>query len=331
MSPSRYSLPALVATLVMALAVILTACSTGGGPAASNTESREADEIKVGAIMYARDLEFWRLIEAGMKRAAADHNVEINVEVSNRSLQTESQLIDTMTARGDNVFIVAPFDPTASAAGLRRVTDRGSTVVQYDSRVTDTQFEYFVGVDQRQLGKAVGEAAQKYVAEHLNGSAEFALLTGETEPNGPPRREAFLAAAPGVHVVTQAEAVGSPEAGAEAFETVLQSNPDIDGVFAWNGAALQGSVAAARRLGSDVKIFGIDQSEVVAKDMMSPDSVVAALADQQAYQVGYDAVTLGVKAALGEQQAATGQVDPIVYTAGDTKNLQTFLDELTGS
>jgi ABC-type sugar transport system substrate-binding protein len=264
-----------------------------------------------------------------MKQSAADHNVELNVEVSNRSLQTESQLIDTMTARGDNVFVVAPFDPTASAAGLKRASDRGSTVVQFDSRVTDEQFEYFVGVDQRQLGTAVGEAAQKYVDEHLNGSGKFALLTGDTEPNGPPRREAFLAAAPGVEVVTQAEAVGSPEAGAEAFETVLQSNPDLNGVFAWNGAALQGSLAAARRTGSNVKIFGIDQSEVVAKDMMSPDSVVAALADQQAYQVGYDAVTLGVKAALGDEPPATGQVEPIVYTAGDTKNLQTFLDELT--
>jgi ABC-type sugar transport system substrate-binding protein len=329
MSLSRLSRPARVLALVMA--VMLTACSTGGGPEASDAAPREAGEIKVGAIMYARDLEFWRLIEAGMRRSAADHNVEIKVEVSNRSLQTESQLIDTMTARGDNVFVVAPFDSTASAAGLRRASDRGSTVVQFDNRVTDEQFEYFVGVDQRQLGKAIGEAAQKYVDEHLNGSGKFALLTGDTEPNGPPRREAFLAAAPGVQVVTQAEAVGSPEAGAEAFETVLQSNPDLDGVFAWNGAALQGSLTTARRLGSEVKIFGIDQSEVVAKDMMSPDSVVAALADQQAYQVGYDAVTLGVKAALGEKPAPTGQVEPIIYTAGDTKSLQTFLDELTGS
>jgi ABC-type sugar transport system substrate-binding protein len=329
MVPTR---PTLVLRLAMLLtAAVLTGCSTGGGPAAPQTQTQQRGDIQVGAIMYARDLEFWQLIEAGMRRSAEDHQVPINVEVSNRSLQTESQLVDTMTARGDNVLIVAPFDLTASAAGLRRAADRGITVVQYDNRVTDDRFEHFVGVDQRQLGTAVGQAAQQYVDQKLSGSGKFALLTGDTEPNGPPRREAFLAAAPGVEVVTQAEAVGSPEAGAEAFETVLQSNPDLDGVFAWNGAALQGSLTAARRLHSNVKIFGIDQSEVAAKDMLSPDSVIAAIADQQAYQVGYNAVTLGVESALGESSAPSAQVEPIIYKAGDTKNLQTFLDELGGN
>jgi ribose transport system substrate-binding protein len=332
MSPVRLPpRPSLVAAVVMATALlVLTACSTGGGAATTEQEAVDRDEIKVGAIMYARDLEFWLLIEAGMRKAAADLGVELNVEVSNRSLQTESQLVDTMTARGDNVLVVAPFDETASAASLRRASESGATIVQYDSNVEDGRFRNFVGVDQRQLGTMVGRATQTYLDENVNGQGEFALLTGETEPNGPPRREAFLAAAPGVDVVTRAEAVGSPEAGAEALETVLQSHPDLQGVFAWNGAALQGALTAARRLDSDVKIFGIDQSEIVAKDMLSPDSVVAAVADQAPYQVGYQAVKLGVQAAEGKKPAPTVQVDPITYTAGNSDALQHYLDDLEG-
>ena len=331
MSLRRSSRPALViATLISVSLLMLSACSTGSGSSPSDDQVTERDEIKVGAIMYARDLEFWQLIEEGMRKAADDLDVKVNVEVSNRSLQTESQLVDTMSSRGDNVLIVAPFDPTASAAALTRAADRGLTIVQYDSQVTDDRFANFVGVDQSQLGASLGEAAQKYV-DDLGRNGKFALLSGETEPNGPPRRTAFLAAAPGVEVVTRAEAVGSPEAGAKAFETVLQSHPDLDGVFAWNGAALQGALTAARRLNSDVKIFGIDQSEVVAKDMMSADSVVTAVADQKAYQVGYDAVKLGVEAAQGKSPSPTREVEPITYTVGDTKGIQTFLDELEGN
>lgn len=280
--------------------------------------------------MYARDLEFWQLVERGMSRAANELGVELNVELSNRSLQTESQLVDSMYARGDNVLVMAPYDTTASAAALRRAQQRGMTIVQYDSRVEDEGFHHFVGVDQRQLGELLGSATQAYLDEHMGGTATFALLTGETEPNGPPRREEFLAAAPGAKVVTRAEAVGDPPAGAKAFETVMQSHPDIDAVFAWNGAALQGAMTAARRMQTDVKIFGIDQSEIVANAMKSPNSNVAIVADQRADEVGYRAVKVGVKLAQGQEVKNVTEVTPTLYQAGDEKTLGRYLAELSG-
>ena len=318
------------ATLAMlaSAVLILTACSTGQD---SKSESaKNTDEIQVGAIMYARDLEFWQLVEGGMRAGAKEMGVKLNVEVSNRQLQTEGQLIDTMYARGDNVLLVAPIDATASAANLRRASKRGTTIVQYDSRVTDKEFENFVGVDPAQLGTAIGELTQKYLDENLDGTGKFAVLTGDTESNGPPRRKAFLKAAPGAKVVTTAESVGSPEAGAKAFETVLQSDPDIDAVFAWNGSALQGAATAAQRMNSKVKIFGIDQSKVVATSMMSKSAHVQGVADQQAFNVGYTAVTNGVKAARGDKVETNTSIKPTTYSAGDSDALNKFIDELGG-
>jgi ABC-type sugar transport system substrate-binding protein len=315
-----------VAATAAAVLALLTACSTGAEPSPA---PREQDgPIQVGAIMYARDLEFWQLVEAGMRDAARELDVPLNVDVSNRQLQTESQLIDTMYARGDNVLIAAPIDLTASAANLERARERGMTIVQYDNRVDDPSFEHFVGVDQTALGEALGRATQAHLDEKYGGRAKVALLTGDTEPNGPPRREAFLREVPGADVVTSAEAVGSPEAGARAFETVLQSNPDIQVVWAWNGAALQGAATAAERLGAQVEIFGIDMSRQVADLMAAPGSPVVAVADQHAYDVGYSALRTGVLMARGEDVAPTTNVEPTLFTVDDPAALESFRAEL---
>lgn len=311
--------------LALLTVLALAACSTGQEKGAS-TGAQEG-ELKIGAIMYARDLEFWQLIEAGMRDAAKEAKVPIKVEVSNRQLATEAQLVDTLHARGDNVLVIAPLDKSASAATLRKADQYGMTIVQYDSKAGDDAFPHFVGVDNARLGASVGKLAKKYADDELGGQAKMALLTGDTEPNGAVRKKAFLAEMPGAKVVTSAESVGSPDAGAKAFETVLQSHPDIDVVWAWNGAAMQGAAIAAQRLKSKAKIFGIDMSKQVAEIMKSPGSPVRAVADQHAYDVGKESVRLAVKAAKGES-ATAATVPPATYSAGDTKALDAFLAEL---
>ncbi|GAB3570780.1 hypothetical protein GCM10027445_24910 [Amycolatopsis endophytica] len=312
--------------LFVVLLLALAGCSTGLETRPDNTT--QTDEVRVGALMYARDLEFWQLVEAGMRQAAAEAGVPLHVDVSDRKLQNESQVLDTMYARGDNVLLVAPYDGEASAAALRRARARGQTIVQYDERVRDASFGYFVGVDQKALGEAVGRVAQSYLDSMFGGHAKVALLTGETESHGPPRREAFLAQATGAEVVTTAEAVGSPEKGAEAFATVLQSHPETQLVFAWNGAALQGAATAAARMHSPVKIVGVDMSRRLADLLARPDSPVLAVADQDAYQVGYQTLRTGVALARSQPVPPTSSVDPVIYRNGDRQALDTFYSEL---
>ncbi|MEU6719036.1 substrate-binding domain-containing protein [Nonomuraea sp. NPDC046802] len=320
--PPRRSL-----ALLFALVVALAGCSTGQEDDAGAGAKAQKGEIRIGAVMFARDLEFWQLVEAGMRDAARSAGVKINVEVSNRQLATEAQLVDTLHARGDNVLVIAPLDNSASAATLRKADQYGMTVVQYNSKASDQTFTHFVGVDNAELGRSVGKLAKEYVDAELGGQAKMALLTGDTEPNGTVRKNAFLKEVPGGKVVTTAEAVGSPDAGAKAFETVLQSNPDIDVVWAWNGAAMQGAAVAAQRHKSKVKIFGIDMSKQVAQIMRAPGSPVQAVADQHAYDVGKESVTLAIKAAKGAGAAATS-VPPATYSAGDAKGIDAFLAEL---
>ena len=319
----RYPLGAL-----FALVLILAGCSTGNEPEPQSSGKQEGP-LKIGAVMYARDLAFWQLVEAGMRDAAKDANLPIDVEVSNRQLTTEAQVVQTMQARGDNVLVVAPLDPDASTAALTTARNNGATVVLYNNRVNDESFKEFVGVDNKQLGEAVGKAANDYAQANLGGKAKVALLTGDTEPNGKTRKEAFLSQFPGAEVVTTAEAVGSPEAGAKAFQTVMQSHPETQMMFAWNNAATEGAAVTAEQQNSKAKVVGIDMSEQVA-DLMATGaaSPVVAVADQHAYDVGRSAVQTAVKVAKGESVEPNTYVTPAVYTVSDQQGLQAYMDEL---
>ncbi|MFB9836942.1 sugar ABC transporter substrate-binding protein [Actinoallomurus acaciae] len=323
MPPRRWSRRRFGALMLGALA--FPACSTGiEKKSAANTRQRGA--LRIGAIMYARDLEYWQLMEAGMREAARRHGVPISVEVSNRQLATEAQLIDTSHARGDNVLVVAPLDAKASVAGLRKAHGYGMSIVQIDTRVSDPSFADFVGVSNDTLGTTIGRAAATYLRTRPNGKGKIALLTGDTEPNGPVRKKAFLAQVAGAGtVVTSAEAVGSPEAGSKALETVLQAHPDIDLVWAWNGAALQGAVTAASRVHAKAAIFGIDMSAQVAKAMLAGGSTVKAVADQNAYRIGGQAVDLAVAVARGEKANGTPTMPAQLYQDSDAAGLRSFL------
>jgi ABC-type sugar transport system substrate-binding protein len=325
MRPSRRFI---AAAAIAAAVVTLPACSN---TAQTSSAKSKPDKVKVGAVMFARDLEYWQLVEAGMKAAARDLKVDINVSVSNRDLATEATLIDQMHARGDNVLVISPLDKQASKATLTKAKGFGMTVMQYNTKVEDPSLPHFVGVDNEALGKASGEAAVEYIRSQLGGKAQVALITGGTTTTGPVRRKAFtdaLAALPGAKVVTEAEA-GTPEVGAQALQTILQGHPDVDLVWGWNGGALSGAAATVSQTGKPVKIIGVDMSKQVADLMASPKSPVLAVADQHAYDVGYEAVTNAVKLARGESIPEQQQVQPVVYKAGDTGQLDKFRAELT--
>ena len=316
----------------LAVATLLTACSNPAQTGNEGDASSKKDKVNIGAVMFARDIEYWQLVEAGMKAAAKESKVSISVQASDRDLATEAALIDQMKVRGVNTLVISPLDADASTATLMKAKNAGMTIMQYNTKVNsdDSDLQHFVGVDNATLGKASGEAAVEYIRSELDGKAKIALMTGGTTTTGPVRRKAFTDAVgtlPGVEVVTEAEAE-TPEIGAQAFRTILQAHPDVDLVWAWNGSALAGAAAVAGKANSSIKIVGVDMSEQVANIMSTSDSPILAVADQHSYDVGYQAVVNAVKLAQGKSVPAAQEVKPVVYEAGDKEQLQMFRDEL---
>ncbi|HEX6500858.1 MAG TPA: substrate-binding domain-containing protein [Micromonosporaceae bacterium] len=310
------------AALAALLAVGLAACGSSTSGSSGGT-SAKASDIRVGGIIWGRYLDYWRLVQLGMEAAAKQYHVQIQIGTSDKNLGTEAQVVSQMQARGVNVLAISPFSADGSKATLTRAGN-SMTVVQYNTQVNDPSLKYFVGVTNAQLGKTIGEAAKDYINKQMGGKATIGTLSNVQEPGGKERLDGFLSVVqtmPGVKVVADATAA-KPAEGASAFPTLIQGHPDINLVFGWNGGALEGAATAAAKMNTKVALFGIDLSKTEADMMLGPNSPIVAVADQHAFQLGFKAVELGIKAHQGQSVDPVIHLDPTVYSVSDKSGIQ---------
>ncbi|MCO5063561.1 MAG: sugar ABC transporter substrate-binding protein [Rhizobiaceae bacterium] len=284
-------------------------------------------KLSIGALIYARDSQFWQQVERGMSDAAAKYDVDLAVGLNRRQLATEAQVVEDMATRGVKAIILPPLDAQASVAAVKRAKDRGIMIVDYDAPLADADVaSHTIGVDSVQLAATV----TKKMREELDaaGGGKIALITlPPTNPNMQNRLTGAMSnLEDGSIEIVNKIAAATPEQGANALETILQRTPDVSAVWASNSGSMSGAAAAARRTSSKVKLYGVDMSQELAEAMLDKDGNVYAVSDQQPYKIGYVAVETAVKSLKGEAQPRKVSVDVKLYSRDDPDNIKSYLD-----
>ncbi|MCB8838065.1 sugar ABC transporter substrate-binding protein [Aurantimonas sp. VKM B-3413] len=287
----------------------------------------QARQISIGSIIYARDSQFWQQVEKGMQDAAKKYDVDLAVSLNQRQLSTEAQVVENFMTRQVDAIIMPPLDAQASMAAARRAAKQGVTVIDYDAPFNDPGIaKHTIGVDSFELAAEVTAKMRESLDE--KGGGKVALITlPPTNPNMKVRRDGAMSNLKGddIEVVSEV-AAATPDAGASALETILQRTPDISAVWASNSGSLSGSAAAAKRIKSDVKLYGVDMSVELAKAMLDPNGKVYAVSDQQPYKVGYSAVETAVQSLTGKNPPRKVLVPVKVYSRDDPKDVQSYID-----
>lgn len=293
------------------------------------TPSMAQDDIIIGGLIYARDSQFWQQVERGMIDAAAEYEVQLQMGLNRRQLPTEAQVIDDFMTRQVDAIILPPLDAQASISATRRAADRGIMIVDYDAPLADDSIaSHTVGVDSFQLAAEVGAEMIEMITADFAGEGTVGLITlPPTNPNMQTRRSGVMSEldADGITITAEVTA-NTPEQGANAFENILQRQPDTTAIWASNSGSLSGAAAAARRTSSDVRLYGIDMSQELAEAMLDPEGNVYAVSDQQPYQIGYLAVETAVLSLRGEEQPREVEVPVRLYSRDDPAGLQEYLD-----
>lgn len=287
------------------------------------------DKLSIGALIYARDSQFWQQVELGMSDAAKKYDVDLAVGLNQRKLPTEAQVIEDFATRGVKAIILPPLDAQATTAAAKRAADKGIEIVDYDTRLADESVaSHTIGVDSVKLASTVTAKMREQL--DASGGGKVALITlPPTNPNMQSRRTGAMSnlEADSIEMVNEI-AAATPDQGATAFETILQRTPDVSAIWASNSGSLSGAAAAARRSNSSVKLYGVDMSKELAEDMLNPEGKVYAVSDQQPYRIGYTAVETAVKSLKGESVPRNVTVDVKLYSRDDPEGIQAYLDLL---
>jgi ABC-type sugar transport system substrate-binding protein len=196
---------------------------------------------------------------------------------ANANVPQQNTDIEDMIAQGAKVLIVAPENSDGLAPALAKAKAKHIPVLTIDRTVKGTACSDFIGfIGSNFAGQA--KIAADDLGAALKGKGQVAVLQGTSGNNvATDRTNGFNTEIakkyPGIKIAASQPANFDQATGQKVMEQILQSHPDISGVYAENDTMALGAVQAIRSAGKvpgkDIKIVSIDGIEDAVKDVVS--------------------------------------------------------------
>lgn len=343
---------ALSLILVLAMVLCLVACGSGSSTtetkapaenkseAPAETKAPEASKKLIAGIVFQED-QFFKTLAAGYAAAAKDLGYELLQANTNNDQSKETETLSTYAAQGVLGTVVSPLNTQTSPAAVEDAYNSGMQIAICNAAID--AFPYAVGsysADNFSFCKQTGENAVKFIQEHYD--AEKTLKVGvvqfktQVPEQSADRVNGFFSALDDVgikyEIVADIDAWLQDMAVAKAGD-MISANPDLDIIYAANDGGTVGSVMAVENAGKagEMFVFGTDGSEQIVSLLKSENNILQAVTAQDAFAIGYNAVTALVNALEGKDFEGKGQtniVPGIPLTRGDDAGLDAYLADM---
>ncbi len=289
--------------------------------------------LKIAGVFLQED-QFFRLIQFGMKDAAAQAGAELLLASSDGKLDKEIQLVNTYIARQVDAIVLSPLSKTASVTALNRARDAGIKVVTYNSTVEGGVPISFIESDQSNLGSQTGKVARGYIEERLGGKAKIAILAFKSilPEQSDARTGGFKGAIsdlPDAEIVAEQDA-WLPEMAIRKVGDILTANPEINLIWSANEGGTVGAVMAVKNAGQGgrIAVFGTDVSEQLAGFLLSDDQILHAITGQRPFEIGSQAVDAAIGAINEEPVDEQVSMSGVLLTRQNPEAVQAFRKRL---
>ncbi len=309
-------------------ALALVGCSTGGGDdgTGGGDGGGEAGGL-IAIITPAQENPFFKAEADAAQAEAEELGYETSVASHDDDPNRQSELIDAAINQGAKAIILDNAGADASIGPIQKAEDAGIPVFLIDREINET------GIAKSQIvaNNAQGAAAvaETWVAALPEGGNYIELTGKESDTNAGVRSEAFasvISQYPNLVSVAQETANWSQDEAFSKVETLLQRNPDVQGIIAGNDTMALGAVAAVEAAGllDQIVIAGFDGSPDAVQAIkdgkllatgLQPAVLISELAVQQAHSF----ITTGE---TGEDEKQS--IDCIVIDASNADSYTLF-------
>ncbi|MFP5077623.1 D-ribose ABC transporter substrate-binding protein [Rhizobium sp. YIM 134829] len=286
--------------------------------------SYAADLIAI--ITPSHDNPFFKAEAVGAEAKAKELGYETLVLVHDDDANKQSQLIDTAIGRGAKAIILDNAGSEASIAAVQKAKDAKIPSFLIDREINATGIAVSQIVSNNYQGAQLG--AEEFVRLMGEKGNYVELLGREADLNAGIRSKGYhdiIDEYPDLKMVAQQSANWSQTEGYSKMETILQANPDIQGVIAGNDTMAMGAIAALQAAGrKDVIVVGFDGSNDV-RDSIKAGGIKATVM-QPAYAQAQRAVEQAdayIKTGKGPAEEKQ-LMDCVLITADNADKLETF-------
>ncbi len=251
----------LAAALV--LAALAGACSKKApeGTAAGGAAGRSGTAKRIGVTLLTMQHGFYQDLRGGLEQAARERGYDLVITTGEFDAARQANQIDEFIVQKLDAILVCPCDSRSVGASIAQANAAGIPVFTADIASTSPLGKVVSHVASD--NEAGGRKAAELMRTALGGKGKVAILSHPEVTSVADRVRGFkagLAAQPGIDIVAELSAEGKRDRAVKVMEDLLQSHPDLDGVFAINDDSALGALAAveaAGRLGR-VQIVGYD-------------------------------------------------------------------------
>ena len=293
------------------------------------TAGLQAQEKKQLAFVVNGASDFWKLAEAGVKKAQGElPDYELKLHYPEQAAAAiQQRLMDDLVAAGVDAIMVSAVDPKTSTEALNRI---GSQVPLFttDSDAPDSNRIAYIGSSNTDAGKQAGEIALKALPDGAKCMG-FVGLPGAD--NARERIEGMREAIKGSKVElvdVRGDDIDQTRAKRNVEDT-LAAMPDINcmvGFYSYNPPRIYEALKEAGKLGQ-ITVIAFDEDPITLGAVR--EGSFAGTVVQQPYEWGYQGMKLMAKYLEGDKSGIPENKLIIVPTRIiDKDNVDAFEAEL---
>lgn len=329
--------------LVLAVMLIVTACSNGGGgeaaPTASEGETPAAnqavenlpdkiaqkDKVKIMVVRKIGGDDHTAQYLAGAKQEGESLGFTVDTFSANGDTAKFHDAIAQALEKDYDGFIISHGDDAATVEDVKKITEKGIPVVTFDST---PELEQIEGVTlTSQDDEALAKFALDQLIQEQGNEAKIVYLWVDGYPPMVRRNNVYqetLQQNPGIKEVERFGIVSADTSvqTQNAVAAMLTKHPkgEIDAIFAaWDAFAI-GATRAIKEAGRDeIKIYGIDVSNADLQAMQEEGSPWVATAAVDPKMIGAVNIRILASKIAGEETPQTYDLEAALITQDKLK------------
>lgn len=295
--------------LLLIVALFLAACSMDA-PGSEKSDSKKEStgskgDYKIGLSVSTLNNPFFVTLSDGAEAKADELGATVTVVDAQDNASKQASDVEDLIQQGVDLIIINPVDSQAVVSSVESANAANIPVVTVDRSSEGGEVVAHIASD----NVAGGELAGEYLLELAGEGAAVVELEGIAGSSAArDRGQGFNNVADGnLDVVAKQTANFNRAEGLTVMENILQSNPDIKGVFAHNDEMALGALEAIEAAGKDIIVIGFDATDDAVKSV--ENGKLAGTIAQKPEQIGEKAMEAAIKALNGEEVEASIPVD----------------------
>lgn len=305
------------------LAAMALSLSAAPKKKAKKAKAPAVKHYKFGFTCMDQSNPFFVLIEKTIRDEVEKRGDKlISVDPANNVTRQVQQVEDVIAQRVDGFFL-NPAEAEGILPALDQLKAAKIPIVNFDTEVADMSYvATYTGSDNYNAGKVCGQDLVKKCPK----GGDIIVLDSPTMNSVVDRTNGFLDAikGKGFKIVAQQDAKGNLQVSMGIAEDLLQAHPDVVAIFGGNDPTALGALAAANAAGiKNAKIYGVDGSPDIKKEIATAGSLIEGSGAQSPINIAKKSVELMYKIMAGEKVNARYPVETFLISRDNIKNYPT--------